>query len=204
MKTFKLNAILFLVSIVFISCNSKDDEIIINDFKGLYKIKSIQSSLKIDLNNDGIQSNDYLQEIKSSYKSYNGEIIDYGYDNEKVSSFAEARPTKSQTQNNTQFLDLRFPIQRIDSIYLGNDKFVISNMEYGKMYTGFIYKLSNNNVSIESDSFKHFDFYKIEDFKIDRLNKKEFEISFNFKVYDFTVDKWVKTNVHTVYEKIEE
>ncbi len=193
----------FVVSILMISCTNNDDEMEINDFKGFYKIKSISSSIEIDLNNDGLKSNDYLQEIKSNYISYNGEIINYRYNNELRPNFAEARPTKYQS-NNAQFLDIRFPIQRIDSIYQGNDDFVKMNMEYQKMYTGFIYKLTNNNIEIESDPFNQFKFYEINNFEISRRNKTEFEVIFDFKVYDFTENKWTETNLKAKYKKVEE
>ena len=186
-----------------ISCNSNDDEIELNDFKGFYKIIAISSSLPIDLNNDGLKSNDYLQEIKSNYISYDGEIIDYGYNNELEQNFAEARPTQYQTNNNTQFLDIRFPSQRIDSIYQGNGNYVKMNMEYRKIYTGFIYKLIANDIVIESDPFNQFDFFDINNFEINRIDKTKFEVLFDFKVYDFTENDWIETNLVGRYEKVE-
>ena len=48
------------------SCNNENNSIEINDFKGVYKIKSIESSMKVDLNNDNLASKDYLQEIASN------------------------------------------------------------------------------------------------------------------------------------------
>ena len=203
MKTNLFILTIFILSISLISCNSNDDEIKLNGFKGFYKIKSISSSLPIDLNNDGLKTNDYLQEIKSNYISYNGEIINYGYNNELRPHFAEARPTKYQS-NNTQFLDIRFPIQRIDSIYQGNDNYVKMNMEYQKMSTGFIYKLTNNNVEIEADPFNHFKFYDIKNFDITKISNIEFEVIFDFKVYDFTENEWIETTLKTKYEKVDE
>src|SRR5699024_3724334 len=148
---------LIILSIVMISCNSNDDETEINDFKGLYKIKTISSSLPIDLNNDGLNSNDYLQEIKSNYISYNGEIIDYGYNNELVHNFAEAGPTEYQS-NNTQFLDIKFPYQRIDSIYQGNDNFVKMNMEYRKISTALFFNLQIITFKLDLNHLINFDF----------------------------------------------
>ena len=191
---------LISLSIIAISCNSDDNEIEINDFKGYYKIKSISSSIPIDLNNDGSKTTDYLQEIKSTYISYNANERDFRYDNELIPNFAVARPTKNQS-NYTQFLDIRFPTQRIDSIFQGNDNFAITNMEYQNIHTAFIYKLTNNDVEIESDPFDEFEYYDIRNFKISRINKLEFEISFDFKVYDFTEDEWVETNLSSKYVK---
>lgn len=191
------------MSILAISCNSDDNEIKINDFKGMYKIKSIKSSLPIDLNNDGSKTTDYLQEIKSNFIKYNGNEINFRYDNELIPNFAVARPTKNQS-NYTQFLDIRFPTQRIDSIFQGNDNFAITNMEYNNIHTAFIYKLTNDDVEIESDPFNEFEYYDIRNFKISRINKTEFEISFDFKVYDFTENEWIETNLSSEYIKTAE
>jgi hypothetical protein len=203
MKKHYFILILFSVAILISSCTSNSGEIKINNFKGCYKIKTISSSLEIDLNNDGLKSNNYLEEIKANYISYSGEVINYGYDNDLRSNSAQARPTKYDS-NNTQFLDILFPIQRIDSVYQGNDHFVKMNIEYQKMITGFIYKLTNNNVEIESDPFNQFEYYDIANFQINKINNFEFEINFDYKVYDFKENKWVETKLKAKYEKMEE
>lgn len=196
--------ILFVLILLSVSCSKNEDEIELNDFKGFYQINSITSSVPIDLNNDGSKTTNYLQEIKSNYISYNGEIINYGYNNELKYNFAEAQQSEYTVSNNRQFLDIKFPIQRIDSVFQGNDTFVKMNMEYSKMGTTFIYKLFNNNVKIESDPFNQFEYYNINNFVINRINKEQFEIFFDFKVYDFTENKWIETNLTAKYIKIVE
>lgn len=201
MKSILTQLTIIVSSICMFSC-ANDDQTEVNNFKGFYKINSINSSLPIDLNNDGLKTNNYLQEIKSNYISYNGQVIDYNYNNELIHNFAEARPTKFQN-NTTQFLDIRFPIQRIDSIYQGNEIYVKMNMEYTKLSTGFIYKLIDDKVEIE-DPFNHFESYNINHFEIKRMNKNEFELMFNFKVYDFEENNWVETTLKASYIKVEE
>ncbi|MFH6971591.1 hypothetical protein [Flavobacterium petrolei] len=204
MKKLYLQIILFVLTVLSFSCSKNEDEIELNDFKGFYQISSITSNVKIDLNNDGLKTTDYLQEIKSNYISYNGEIINYGYNNELNYNFAEAQPSEYNVNKNTQFLDIKFPIQRIDSVFQGNDNFVKMNMEYSKIGSSFIYKLSNNNVKIESDPFNQFEYYNINNFVINRINKEKFEIFFDFKVYDFTENKWIETKLTAKYIKIGE
>ncbi|WP_281989586.1 hypothetical protein [Aquimarina aggregata] len=204
MKKYVNKVVLVFLSVIMIACNSSDEEIKINDFKGFYKIKSISSIIPVDLNNDGLKSNNYLQEIKSNYISYNGEIINYAYNNELRHNFAEARLTRYQSNNTTQFLDIRFPIQRIDSIYQGNNNFVKMNMEYQKMSTGFIYKLINSNIEIEADPFNQFEFFNINNFKINRINNIEFEIMFDFNIYDFSENDWIESKLIARYEKMKE
>ena len=57
---------LFVILILFVnsSCseNTSDPEIQ-NDFCGEYKIIAISSSEKVDLNNDGVKSNNYFAEF---------------------------------------------------------------------------------------------------------------------------------------------
>jgi hypothetical protein len=77
-------------------------------------------------------------------------------------------------------------------------------MEYSKIGSSFIYKLSNNNVKIESDPFNQFEYYNINNFVINRINKEKFEIFFDFKVYDFTENKWIETKLTAKYIKIGE
>lgn len=200
MKTFLAKITLIILSVTIISCNGNDDQVEINDFKVFYQITSINSSVPIDLNNDGLKSTDYLQEIKSNYIDYEGDVINFMYDNEHRYYLAEARPTKVQN-NDAQFLDIQFPIQRIDSIFQGNDNYAITTMEYRNIRTGFIYKLFNNDIEIESDPFNQFEYYNISNFQIRRINKTEFEVFFDFKVYDFTENSWIETNLNGTYKK---
>lgn len=199
-----MKKLLLLPFLVFlISCESDQKENLVNDFRGYYKITSIISETPIDLNNDGLKSNDYLQEIKSPYVKYDGELIDFMYNNESPYHFAEARPLSYQS-NSTKFLNISFPLQAIDSIYLGNDTYVKMNMYYTRMITYLIYKFTENNIEIESESLGDLDFYGVKNFKISRINKFEFEIFFDFKVYDFTENEWIETTVNTKYIKVEE
>lgn len=194
---------LIIFSIVLISCDSNNELVEINDFSGFYKIKSITSSIPIDLNNDGLKSEDYLQEIKSPHVAL-GKVVDYHYDNEEIPNFAEVRPTTQQTLNDVQFLDIPFPIQKIDTFYYVNGDFYMYTREYRNMYTGFIYKLTNDNIEIESDPFNHFEFYDIKNFQINRINKIEFEVIFYFKVFDFLDNEWVETSLVGRYENVGE
>ena len=203
MKSKYSKSLIAILSILAISCGKNDDELEVNDFKGFHQIVSIRSAIPIDLNNDGMKSNDYLQEIKSNYIDYEGDIIDYMYNNEDRYYLAEARPTKVQT-NDAQFLDIQFPIQRIDSIFQGNDVYATMTMEYRTMRTGFIYKLINNDIEIERDPFDQFEYYGISNFEIRRINTAEFEVFFDFKVYDFIENDWIETNLNARYIKRED
>ena len=195
------NLLLLPFLLLLISCTSDKDENLVNDFSGYYKITSIVSETPIDLNNDGLKSQDFLQEIKTPFVKYDGELIDFMYNNESPYHFAEVRPLSNQS-NSTKFLNISVPKQVIDSIYLGNDTYVKMNMSYERMITYLIYKFTKDNIEIESKSLGDLDIYDIKNFKISRINKFEFEIFFDFKVYDFTENEWIETTLNTTYIKV--
>ena len=201
MKTSAIILFFLSINVLLFSCSNSENDFDTNDFKGLYKIQTISSSLPVDLNNDGFQSTNYLQEIKSDYLLFNGETVNYGYNNELPHNFAEARPTKNQT-NNTKFLNINFPIQRIDSVFQGNDNYATINMEYVKLKTGLIYKLINNTIEIESDPFNDLAFYNVSNFEIQRLTKDDFKIEFDYSVYDFSENNWIQTRLATHYTRV--
>ena len=174
-----------------------------NDFKGYYKIMRIASSLPIDLNNDGLKSNDYLNEIQSDYLLYNGETVNYNYNPNEIWNFASASPLSFQ-QNTTQFLNLNFPSQRIDSVYMGNDHYEKINMEYRKLATSYIYEIKNNNVFISSDPFEHLNFIGIKNLVLLRNSKNEFNATFDYKVFDFSDNEWMETQLNVSYLLVEE
>jgi hypothetical protein len=187
-----------------ISCDNSDEDRIVNDFKGFYRINTISSSTPIDMNNDGLKSTDYLAEIKSDYIAYDGRVINYLYNNLNAYNFTESRPTKYHEDNVVPFLILKVPVQYIDSVYRGINNYEIMNMRYDNILPSFIYKLTPDNVEIDSDPSYLFDYYGITNFNINRLNKREFEIDFDFKAYDFTDDEWLPTNLTVRYEIVEE
>ena len=200
MKNYLLG--IFSITILLISCNNDNEATEINDFKGVYKIKSIESSMKVDLNNDNLASKDYLQEIASNLIFVHGQYVNMGYEKDLKRNYAEVRPTKLKNTN-TKFLDIKFPLPRIDSLFQGNDTYKKYYKEHEIISTALIYKLTNNNnVDIESDPFDEFQYHKINNFIINRVNKIEFEIKFDKKLYDFSNNKWVLANLTARYERI--
>ena len=204
MRNHLIKCMCCVFTIFVLACDNNQEDDVINDFKGYYKINSITSSVPVDINNDGLKSSDYLKEIKSDYIAYDGRIINFLYDNDNAYNFTEARPTRYHNDNVVTFLILKFPIQRIDSIFQGTNNYEIMNMRYGNIIPSFVYKLTNDNIEIDSDPTYDFDYYGITNFNINRLNTTEFEIDFDFKVYDFTDNEWVLTELTARYEIVDE
>jgi len=198
----KKYVVLSFLVLALVACSTSNKDVHSNDFIGYYKLQTISSSIAVDMNNNGIKTNNYLEEIKADYINYNGEVINFGYDNELRHNYASVGPPEN-LPGFAGFLDIRFPIQRIDSVFQGNDTYVTINTEYRKMTTGFIYIISVDTVEIE-DAMNHFEYFDINNFSINRLNTDAFEILFDFKVYDFTENDWVTTELYATYLKMEE
>jgi hypothetical protein len=86
---------------------------------------------------------------------------------------------------------------------MGNDTYEKINMEYRKLNTSFLYEIQNQNVSIASDPFDQFTFLGITNFDLQRINKNQFFVAFNFNVYDFVENQWVNTRLTASYTRID-
>lgn len=83
MKTMKLLFTLTLSILFFASCSDDDNEDkSLNDLSGRYKIVSMKSSASLDLDNDGMKSDDVLKEI-ARYESTVNYASVVSYDKEK-------------------------------------------------------------------------------------------------------------------------
>lgn len=191
-----------LIFCFFLGCSDDSNEKeVVNDFRGEYKIIDITSSVSIDLNNDGVKSNNYFAEFQSGHVRHNGEIVNFGWNLNEPGRYAIARPTATNGYK-IQFLDINFPKQRISPLFIGNDTFVDILMEYRAMRTWLIYILENGQVRIDPTATQDFQFHGITNFNIKRLNVQTFEIKFNMNIYDFVDKTWVNSEITTTYSKV--
>jgi len=195
----KLLLIPFLIFLT--SCNSDKDENLVNDFRGYYKITSIISETPIDLNNDGYKSNNILEEISSPHTTLNGVYPNF-YNAEHGNNFAEVRPLVEQF-NATQFIFFNFPEQTIS--YLNDDLElnIPLLMHYTTSMNGdFTYEFMNQNEIKISDNNPEWNskFGEIKSFT--RIDKNNFEIDLNKKMFDFSSKKWMVLKVKAQYVKV--
>ena len=196
--------ILFSVLVLsFYSCsenNIEEDELLTNDFRGVYKITSMTTELPLDLNNDEIQSTNYLEEISLPYRLHNGQIVNYGFSPSSPRFQTTARPYL-QYDNKTKFLEIHLPEHDISPLYIGNDNFVNISLGVERLYMTLIYKLVNGQVEIESDPFDFLAFNNITNFSIMRLDKDSFEIKFSKNFYDFKDEIEKNTVITVIFER---
>lgn len=197
MKNLQLLSFLLLL----ISCTSDKDENLVNDFSGYYKITSIVSETPIDLNNDGLKSNNILEEISSSHTTLNGVYPNF-YNAENGNNFAEVRPLVEQS-NSTQFIYFNFPEQYIS--YLNDD--LELNIPILMHYTtsmniDYKYEFINQNEIkiINNNPEWNSQFGEIK--SLTRIDKNNFEIDLDKKMFDFSSKQWMVLKVKAHYQKV--
>jgi hypothetical protein len=195
------NLLLLPFLMLLTSCNSDKDENLVNDFRGYYKITSIISETPIDLNNDGLKSTNLLEEITSPHTTLNGVFPNF-YNPENGNNFAEVRPLVGQS-NSTQFIAFNFPEQSIS--YLNNDleMNIPILMHYStSMNAGIVYEFINQNEIriIDNNPEWNSQFGAIK--SLIRIDKNNFEIDLDKKMFDFSSKQWMDLKVKAQYKKV--
>lgn len=199
-----IKKLFYFLVFILLSCGNDDSSEVENDFKGYYKIKSIHSETPIDLNNDNIKSQDYLQEIKSDFIQHDGEVMNYGYNPNDLSYYADVRPLSHQT-NAAKLISFNFPVQVIDSLFMGNDTYINILLHYKTIFSYVGYELLNNGeVHLDNASLEYvFNFNNANFVHFKRTNQTTFELVLEKEVYDFSEENWINTRLTSVYEKVE-
>ncbi|WP_195357389.1 hypothetical protein [Bacteroides cellulosilyticus] len=187
----KLIYLLFIIT--FISCNKSEDSPV-SEFAGNYKIVSIISEKAVDMNNDGIVSNDVYLEIISPYHLNSTKIIEdyYSFD----FYYAEMRPLKYQT-NNAQFANFSIPCQHIEYTSDGSPFLAF----YLQEFIFYTYEFTDGDeVILTSNSDHDKQFGCINSMK--RTGKDTFVLNMNMNLFDFKTEKWIDAPIQIAYQKI--
>lgn len=190
----ELFSVLTICMMVLSSCNNKqEEEVSVNDFVGYYKITSLKAEIDVDLNNDGLQSSDLYDEMIEPYLLVNPRDPDYTplpmYNFNQISSYAEVRPTESQSTS-TKLLTLNLPYQYITYSSLSM---------YAHDLSYYFYDLDENDNVVLKDKLG--DAPEVQVTRLERLDKDRFKVTYNAKIYDFVSKEWKKTSVNALYER---
>src|SRR5688572_4790306 len=98
---------LFVVLLTAAACSSDNERDLLGSLPGRYKITSIQSVEYVDLNNDGIKSNDIFFEISAPHHCLNGQVLSF-YDFNDFGSYMEVRPLPDAS-NDAQLISINIP-----------------------------------------------------------------------------------------------
>lgn len=186
----------------FCSCSSDDQlpKVVSDDFAGRYEIISITSGQALDLNNDGISSNDLYSEYSSKFHWENALYLPIPYDFTNPYNYACFRRNELLEINLAEF---RFPCQYLNDIewadspipLLRNYNWGFSNMYYQLANDGQVKIIPPTNPGDEPvDNMGYITSLK-------RLSKDVFQIEVTIQVYDFKRQEWVVTPVWAVYER---
>ncbi|WP_165040890.1 hypothetical protein [Dysgonomonas sp. ZJ709] len=197
MKTIKFSSVIILFAAFFISCSDDNkDQVVIDEFAGYYKITAIESSIPIDMNNDGIKSNNVLMEISSRH-AFNGEVISNFYNFNSFPSFAEVRPLPEQS-NDARLIAFNYPYQ----ILLNEDEGNPVLMYYMKQFINYSYNLKPNNEIevIDNNPDYHSEYGVIN--SASRIDENSFQVNLSTKLYDFEDRIWVEADIEISYAKV--
>lgn len=184
-----------IMMVLLLSCTNNDANNETEDLGGYYKIVSIKSNKALDLNNDGVLSDNFYAEITGLYTTPNKEKISF-YDFESAQNYMEIRPTDVQT-NKAQLIDFRFPHQYID--YLSDGEVFLS--EYLKKLTNYSYTIDNNQIELTNNYLEEVgEVGEVTSLKKIDTNYLKATISKN--IFDFTTKKWHRVILNVEYQKV--
>lgn len=184
-------------------CSKRDEwdmGISFDDFEGRYEIISITSGQALDLNNDGIASNDLYSEYSSEFHWDNAVYLPGPFDFTNPYNYALFQRNDYLKVNNANF---HYPCQ-----YFNEGDWVgpripplnCYNWGLGNMY----YQMTDDDqveiVRSETNSTEpanNMGFIS----SLKRLTLDVFQVEMTLKIYDFKQQKWVVTPIWAVYER---
>lgn len=186
---------IFILSVVFFtSCN--DDESVKSEYYHTeYNVVAMQSSVPVDMDNDGIKSKDVLKEVNSNLKINKSSDTKFHF---IPAGTATVVYYESKNEGNMM---IPYPFQHIlnpneDSAALGF---------YVTQFIGFSYQLNGDyEIEITEVSTEH----QFSDYGVAKsarwMDKDSFSVTITARIYDFKENKWIDTDVEILCQKIDE
>lgn len=188
--------LLFILFLGFVSCSSDDNDIVDNTFSGRYKVVSILSDKKIDLNNDGRESEDLLNEMSDIHK-VTVVLAPPTYDPNSMGNYAEVRPLNGST-NDARLIDFNYPCQ----VFIYEAEGDYSVMTYLSRFNNYSYEYTSDGQIEIIDNVPDFNTQYGTVNKLVKINDDSFSINMTINLYNFKAKEWVKADVKVVYEKV--
>jgi hypothetical protein len=188
----------FLLAVSFLTgCSGEKDNSIETRISGRYEIVSFVSDTPLDLNNDGIKSNNLYAEISGAHHTPDNKQIPF-YDFHSPGSYMEVRPLEN-SNNDAKLLRFNIPEQYIDEFqpgeyYLG---------QYLRQGVYHYYKLNGRSSDVELTNTDA-------DAELEGIpTKLEIEIDGTLnlemtkKFFDFVDSQWIQANVTIIYREVD-
>jgi hypothetical protein len=194
----KTAAFITLASVSLLTgCSADKNDSPETPISGYYKIVSIESSTEVDMNNDGIRSDDLYQEISSPHKTPDNQEIPF-YDFESQGNYMEVRPLDYHT-NNVKLISLNVPEQSMDELTWG--EFYLRF--YFHAFTNYSYKLNDRSGNIEliKNNIEFIENGSLNNFELQTDGTLKLEMT--KELFDFADSKWIQADVTIIYEKVD-
>lgn len=185
-------AIIFAIAVLFACSGDKDS--IETRISGYYRIVSFTADTNVDMNRDGVKTDDLLKEIGGLHHTIDDQYVSF-YDFESISSYMEARPIDYQN-NESKLISFNIPDQYIEEIssgefYLSMYLPTLSNYSYNLDDTSSDIELINNNVD-ENGRATH----------LQIQNDGSLKLELTKKVFDFVDADWVEVHATVIFKKV--
>lgn len=187
---------LFIALAFLFGCKKESIPAVQTSFPGYYKVTKMTSAAEVDLNNDGLKTNNIYLEISAPFTLLNGQQVSF-YDFESPANYLEVRAPPTQI-NKTPQMAFNFPHQHIDS--LSNHTPYL--LWYTNEFLGYTYEFTGSNtVQVTSNNPDYTNMIGV----ISGLQIKEngdVIVSLQKQVFDFADGAWVNIDITTEYTKV--
>lgn len=180
---------------------SENAELIMDDFAGRYEIISITSGQALDLNNDGIASNDLYSEYSAPFHWEDASYLPDSFDFTNPYNYAEFRRNELLSINLAEF---RFPCQYFNDEFMLNNPRTPALRAYNWGLSHMYYQLEKDGeVSIlpstipSDEPVDNMGYVR----SLQRLTQDIFQVEMTLQIYDFKQQKWAITPVDIIYER---
>ncbi len=194
---FSLTPLLLSFALVFmVACEDESSKI--PSIAGYYRVESLKTDQQVDLNNDGIASEDLMVQISES-----NFITQYLFD--WPDSYLEIRPTK-YNDNFTQLMLIPFPNPVVTFTNSNSSNGAVSYFNNNLNGVGYEYSYNEETKIIhldrtEVDQNTEEEWGKLVEAKQIEKDKLELLVSKNY--YDFKTASWLKLQITGVYVKVD-
>lgn len=185
----KVCKILFL-SLLVMACDSDDQatDVRYRQYTGNYKIVSFKSDIAVDLDHDGIASNELMDEIGTFDSRYDLKIRPNDNESSKIRLLDFSFPKTYLRFSPT------FPEGRVSFLGYGfTTRYQFENSSFKLEDTSYVEHAYINNV--EADKTVYLNSH----LKI--LDPTHLTLTINKKFYDFSINEWIMLEIEVVYEK---
>jgi hypothetical protein len=189
-----MKPVIILVIVTLMGC-SRGFESAQNHLSGHYKVTTIVANVEVDLNNDGIKSDNFFAEISKPFETTQGDFLPY-YNFDFPGNYMEIRPLKGAT-NDAKLISVNFPDQHIGQ--LNDEEFYLSDFE--NSFTAYLYEIAESELKLTYYGDPNY----IENGKINKLLVVEvgiLKLELTKKVFDFSDSTWKEVEVTAFYSKV--